>query len=111
MGAEPWSYFVPYEPAVEAPLEKLRQRVFESGEYNGSELDPATPADAMAKADADGTRSILDIMQVSQSPEFCNVCPLPEEQLKSLYGTTQPTHEMIEADMGFYEDIERGQGI
>ena len=72
MGAEPWSYYVPFESSVEAALEKLRQRVFESGEFRGSEMHPATPEEAMENMDADGTASILDIMQVSESPDFCS---------------------------------------
>jgi hypothetical protein len=38
MGGQPWDYFVPYEPSVEAALEKLRQKVFASGQFNGGEL-------------------------------------------------------------------------
>ncbi len=111
MGGEPWQYFVPFEKSVEAALEKLRERVFESGEFNGSESMPATPAEALENSAPDGTRSILDMMLVGDSPDYCTVCPLPEEQLQTLFGTTQPTHKMIESNHGFYEDIERGQGI
>ena len=111
MGAEPWNYFVPYESSVEAALEKLRQRVFASGAFRGSELKPATPEQAIVNMEADGTASILDILSVSASPEFASVCPLSEEQLKTLFGTIQPTHAMIEENLDFYEDIERGQGI
>jgi hypothetical protein len=111
MGGEPWNYFVPFEASVEAALEKLRQRIFESGEYRGSEMKPATPQEALENSEADGTASILDIMWVRESPDFCSVCPLADEQLKALFGTTQPTHEMIQANMDFYDDIDRGQGI
>jgi hypothetical protein len=111
MGAEPWSYFVPFESSVEAALEKLRQSVFQSGEFRGSESKPATPEEAVENMEADGTASILDIIQVSEAPEFCSVSPLPASQLIAFFGTAQPTHEAIEANMDFYEDIERGQGI
>ena len=111
MGAEPWSYFVPFESSVDAALQKLRQRVFESGAFRGSGMKPATPEEAVANMEADGTASILDITGVSDSPDFFSVCPLPDTQLSSLYGTPQPTHEMIESNSDFYEDIERGQGI
>ncbi|HWE92344.1 MAG TPA: hypothetical protein VG269_00085 [Tepidisphaeraceae bacterium] len=111
MGGEPWDYFVPFETSVEAALEALRQSVFESGRFLGREMKPATPEEALRNAEASGTRSILDIMFVADSPGFFSVCPLPDAQLKSLFGTARPTHEMIEANMDFYEDIERGQGI
>jgi len=111
MGATPWGNFAPFESSVDAALQKLRKRVFQSGEYRGSETRPATDAEALANMGPDGTSSILDIIFVSESPDFFSVCPLRDAQLKLLFGTTKPTHEMIESNMNFYEDIERGQGI
>jgi hypothetical protein len=111
MGAEPWDYFTPYEPSVQAALEKLRQKVFSSGDFNRSELKPSSIEEAMKNAAEDGTRSILDISMVGERPDFFTVCPLPTDQLVRLFGTTEPTHEMIENNMDFYENIERGQGI
>jgi hypothetical protein len=111
MGAEGWSYFVPYESDVENALAKLRQQVFASGDYRGSEMNPATPEQAVENTEADGTASILDITRVSDSPDFCSVCPLSAAELTRLFGTTQPTRAMIEANDDLYEDIERGQGI
>jgi hypothetical protein len=111
MGAEPWDYFVPYEEDIDAALQKLRRREFEAGRFHRSELKPATIEEALENADADGTRSILDIATVSDSPEFCAVSPLPQERLRELYDTEQPTREMIEENMDFFEEIERGQGI
>jgi hypothetical protein len=112
MGATPWSYFVPFEPSVATALAKLRQRVFEAGDFWGSEMNPATFEEAMENMDAEGTGSIIDMMMgVSQSPALLCVCPLLEGQLESLFGTARPTHEMVESSSDFYEDIERGQGI
>ncbi len=65
----------------------------------------------MMDAAEDGTRSILDIHAVSDSPEFCAVCPLSDDTLLSLYGTTNPTRGMVESNMDFLEGIERGQGV
>jgi hypothetical protein len=39
------------------------------------------------------------------------VTPLDETVLQQLYGTTRPTREMIEHNMDFFEEIERGHGI
>ena len=111
MGAEPWNSSIAFESSVESALEKLRQRVFAEGDYRGSELDPATPEEALENMEADGTCSILDIVGISDEPEFCAACPLPDEQLKALFGTTQPTKAMVEANQDFYEDIDRGQAI
>jgi len=111
MGAEAWDYFVPYEENVQSALDSLKQREFRAGRFRYSEHNPATIDEARDIADADGTGSILDMDQVGDEPDFGVVVPLPEEQLMELFGTTQPTRAMIEANPDFYEDIERGQGI
>ena len=111
MGAEPWQYFVPYEQDTQAALEKLKEREFQAGRFRFSEEHPATIDEAREIADADGTGSILDIDGVGDEPDFGVVVPLSAENLVELYGTAQPTQEMIEANLDFYEDIERGQGI
>ena len=111
MGAEPWQYFVPYEQDTQAALEKLKEREFRAGRFRYSEEHPTTIEEAREIADADGTGSILDIDGVGDEPDFGVVVPLSAENLVELYGTAQPTHEMIEANLDFYEDIERGQGI
>ncbi|HWE37886.1 MAG TPA: hypothetical protein VG406_15055 [Isosphaeraceae bacterium] len=111
MGAEPWDYFVPYEGDVQAALEKLREREFRAGRFNGAEFRPATIDEAREVADADGTRSILDIDRVGDEPDFGVVVPLPAATLIELYGTDRPSRAMIEANPDFFEDIERGQGV
>jgi hypothetical protein len=111
MGAEPWDYFVPYEPNIEAALQKLREREFRAGRYRGSEENPATIEEAMENMDADGTGSILDMTHIADEPDFFAVSPLPPEELVRLFGTDKPTREMIEEQMDFYEDIDRGQGV
>jgi hypothetical protein len=111
MGGEPWDYFVPYEEDIQAALEKLRQREFRAGRYRGSDLNPATIEEAIENMEADGTASILDIFTVADQPDFSTVAPLPRAELLRLFGTERPTRAMVEANMEFYEDIERGQGV
>lgn len=111
MGAEPWDYFVPYEANIQAALDKLRQREFSAGRYRSAELRPATIEEAVENADADGTGSILDITTVADEPDFCTVCPLSDEAMEECFGTTQPTRQMIEENIDFFEEIERGQGV
>jgi hypothetical protein len=111
MGAEPWDYFVPYEPDIQAALEKLRQREFRAGRYRGSEDDPATIEEAIENMDADGTGSILDMMSVGETPDYFKVAPMPSEVQRRLFGTDKPTRQMIERNHDFWEDIERGQGV
>lgn len=126
MGAEPYYYFVKYQADADKALQELREREFAAGRYNPvtpfldfpvSAKSPAPGAEhdsieeAMEASDADGTRSILDLQTVGDEPDFCVACRLPEETLLDLYDTKEPTHEMIEVDMGFLEDLERGHGI
>jgi hypothetical protein len=126
MGAEPYFYFVKFNPDVNAALQELREREFEAGRYNPvirhlefpiSADSPSPGAQhksirhALKAADADGTRSILDLDHVSAKPDFSAVTPLPAEELDRLFGTQQPTHEMIEQNEDLFEGIERGQGV
>jgi hypothetical protein len=47
---------------------------------------------------------------VSAEPKLGAVAPFPDEVLRVLYGTTQPTREMIEQGADS-EYLDRGQGI
>lgn len=126
MGGHPWFYFVDYEPDVNSALERLREREFRAGRYNPVIDFPEFPVtaespapgaghdsmeEAFEDADADGTRSILDMMSVADAPDFCAVAPLPSEDLIDLFGTDKPTHQMIEESDQLYDKLERGQGV
>ena len=125
MGAHPYWYFTRYDPDVDAALQALRRREFEAGRYNPAtrfidfSVDPPRPSPgaqhpsiehAREAADADGTRSILDIDTVGASPDFGVAAPLGDAALEELYGTTEPTRAMVE-NMDFFEPIERGQAV
>ena len=88
MGGHPWMYFVPYEGDLQAALDKLKERELRAGRYNPAmpsipfPVDPAEPAPgakhasveaARAAADADGTRSILDMDRVVTEPRVPGV--------------------------------------
>jgi hypothetical protein len=126
VGGHPWFYFVEYEPDINAALQKLRQREFEAGRYNPAvdfpdfpvnEQSPAPGAqhdsidDAIEDADADGTRSILDMERVSDEPDFNAVAPVPRQILQDLFGTDRPTREMVEGSEELFDALERGQGV
>jgi hypothetical protein len=123
MGGHAWFYFVPYQPDILAAMLALRSREFEAGRYNPAvrfPMDRGAPSpgaqhasieEALEASDADGTRSILDMERISQSPNLGVVVPLPLERLEELYGTQRPTRKMIEQSMEFLDDIERGEGV
>jgi hypothetical protein len=126
MGAHPYWYVVKYRPDIDAALQELRQQEFQAGRYNpvtpflNFPLGPNSPApgarhatiaEAFEDADADGTRSILDLERVSEEPEFGAVAALDHDALLGLFGTARPTRQMVEANDELWEDLERGQGI
>ncbi len=131
MGAEFWSYFVPYQEDIRAALEALREQEFRAGRFRQpSELQPGffgrllgrppykprPPASIqeaikMADTDATGTRSILDMERISDTPSSGTMTPMPREELRGLFGTEQPTREMVEQSEELIDRIERGQGI
>ena len=126
MGAHPYWYFVPYQADLNRALQELREREFQAGRYNPVVRYLEFPVDvrfpslgaqhksieaAFAAAGADGTRSILDIESIADEPDFGVAAPLDEGKLEALFGTTQPTHEMIEENMDFLEDVERGHCV
>jgi len=123
MGGHAWTYFVPYQADILAAMQALRRREFEAGRYNPAVRFPmdrnaASPGAqhtsieaALEASDADGTRSILDMERIAQTPDLGVVVPLPLEQLEELYDTQHPTRNMIEQNMDFLDDIERGEGV
>lgn len=123
MGAQPWYYFVPYQPDISLALQELRLREFEAGRYypaidfpmlatSESPGSKHSSIEEAVKASLDnGTRSILDIERTASELDYRTVSPLPTEELLVLYGTTMPTREQVEARMDFYEKLDRGQGI
>jgi hypothetical protein len=126
MGADPYWYFVKYQANIDKALQELREREFTAGRYNPVTPFPPFPVgpdsptpgaqhdsieEAFEDADADGTRSILDIQRVADDPDFCVAAPLSQADLQGLYGTAEPTREMIENNMDFLEDVDRGHCV
>ncbi len=101
-------------------------REFQAGRYNPVvpfpefPITPTSPAPgaghptieaALAACDADGTRSILDIAFVGETPDFLVAAPLAPEVLRSTFGTTQPTVRVVEAQPKILEHVGRGQAV
>jgi hypothetical protein len=55
----------------------------------------ASIEEAMEAADADGTRSILDMERLSDAADYGAVVPLPNEELIDLFGTDKPTRRIL----------------
>ncbi|HEY9762555.1 MAG TPA: hypothetical protein V6D07_08525 [Trichocoleus sp.] len=148
MGGHPYWYYIDYRADINSALQALRKREFSAGRYNPVmplvefPITPSSPApgaqhdsieEALEDAEADGTRSILDIFQVSPVPYaeavatstyggmdlFCTTFPLSQNELLNLFGTDKVTHDLVEAVIveseenaaladQFWESIERG---
>lgn len=124
MGGHPYWYTVDYQEDIAVALNVLRTREFRAGRYNpvipfldfpiGPDSPTPGPAhhsidDAMEAAEADGTRSILDISAISDEPDFCASCKLSSQELESLFGTVFPTVEQIQNCDAFWDSLERGK--
>jgi hypothetical protein len=126
MGGEPWFYFVPYQADIDSALQALRRREFQAGRYNpvtpflefpvdaeapGPGAQHASIEEAIQDADADGTRSILDMERISDEPDYGAATPLSDDDLVELFGTSKPTREIIESNEALFDALERGQGV
>ncbi len=129
MGGHFWSYSVPYQEGIRAALEALREQEFRAGRFwQPAEVQPrflgrllgrgpskpkrpANILEALKISDATGTRSILDMERVTDTPELGAVSPLQPNELRELFGTEQPTLETIEKSDEFIDRLERGQGV
>lgn len=126
MGAHAWIYFVPYQEDIASALEHLRMKEFLAGRYNpvqpilGFPLTSDAPARqpahasieaAIEAAESEGTRSILDMKRIGRRPQDGVLVPLSVERLLELFGTLEPTREMIENSDGLFDEIDRGQGV
>ena len=126
MGADPYWYFVEYREDVRSALSVLREQEFMAGRYNPvvpfpsfpiSSNSPApgpqhsSPEEALASTEADGTRSILDVLTISDTPQLCAATPLDSQILMSLYGTKTPSKEQVEQNMSFMDSVDRGHCV
>ena len=129
MGGHFWSYHVPYQENLNRALQALREVEFKAERFwQPSEVPPgffgrlfgrspskpqrpASIREALKISDATGTRSILDMERISDTPDYGAVCRLGSDQLQELFGTDQPTKEAVERSDDLIESLERGQGI
>lgn len=68
-------------------------------------------AAARKAGDTNGTRSILDMETVDNTPGFGVLTPLSPKIMFAWYGNDRPTRSMVEATMDFLEGVKRGQGV
>jgi hypothetical protein len=109
LGARPYQYVVDYDEDPQSALDRLRDDVFRKGSYRGASRPAASPDEVLARSDACGTRSILDIVRIAPRPAPCAAAPLSVEELVRFFGTTLPTLSAAEASDAFWEAIGCGQ--
>ena len=124
MGGHAYWYNVPYAADAQHALDALRTREYQAGRHNPVlwRIDFTEPAfsaqrpgaqhasiaDALDASESEGTRSILDISQIADTPDFCVAAPFTEEELDSLFGTAQPTRAQALGSKALLDMIERG---
>ena len=145
MGANPYFYFTPYQGDIDAALQALREQEFRAGRYDPA-LMMATPPtytfqlsfppdetwprpgaqhasidEAVEAGEESGTGSILDIGRIAKEPDFCAACPLSNDALVALFGTSEPSRNRVEEVLikerwpvaapvdEFWNSIDRGQ--
>jgi len=145
MGANPYFYFTTYREDIGAALQALREQEFRAGRYDPA-LMMATPPtytfqlsfppdatwphpgaqhasidEAVEAGEESGTGSILDIGRIAPEPDFSAACPLADDALVALFGTRQPSRDLVEGVLiregwpvaapvdDFWNSIERGQ--
>ena len=111
MGADGFSETVKYEADINAALQKVRQKVFDSGEYNGSENGHETIDDIFMDfelIEAGGTATIIDVTSVGDTPDLSTAAPLSADELNAVFGTTKPTANELKLGETFFGEIERG---
>ena len=126
MGGEPYWYFTSYDSDLNRALQNLRDREFQAGRYNpvmsfidfplhSNSPSPGRKHDSIKAALnaslEDGTRSILDIENIGTESRTRVAVPLDRNILQSLYGTTEPSRAMVEHNLDFLEDVERGHCV
>jgi hypothetical protein len=57
---------------------------------------PKSIKQLLEQCGTEGTHSILDIEKVSSTPVFGALSPLPRNKLLDIFGTEQPTRDMVE---------------
>jgi len=109
-----WSYFTPYEEDISAALQKLRQEVFERGDYvteespisAGSRLiipprskilpKPKSIAELLEQQEEFGTHSIIDMACISPKPKRNAISPFPKAFLTDYFGSETPSPAEIQ---------------
>lgn len=119
VGASGWSYFVAYQPDLDAALDALRDKVFADGDYwwargetpNSASDYPNRPATMKELFNDEwvqesGTHSILDVYRVldeGERPEFGTVEPVSAAEALHHAGTERLTREHLAAIEGLAE--------
>ena len=107
MGAESWTYYVPYQENLEQAFQDLRQRVMDTGDYEIPENYKDAPLPQTIEEvwrrcaeEGAGTYSILDMASLSTDPNATEtglVQPLSSQDLRELFGGEKPTRAEVEA--------------
>lgn len=122
MGGHPYTYIADYRGNAQQSLEDLQQRELHAGryyprmEFPNADVAPrsgahhSSVADARRAAGATGTRSILDVVRISQTPDYCVAAPFDDDVIEAVLRTKRPSREHLTDDhlRELLDFVERG---
>jgi hypothetical protein len=93
-----FDHLPPEQAALVRELMRRREDALaELHEAQEGEPEPVTIEDLLERCGESGTHSIIDIVGVSDTPDFGTAFPMPDDVKLDLYGTTTPTRVQVEA--------------
>ncbi len=126
MGGEPYWYFVKYKPDLDAALQELREREFLAGRYNPVTpflrfpVDPTVPGPARVTIRLTRRRKKRPKMardrssifrQWPKSPIFAWRPRWMRKCSNRCMARPHPTRRMIEENMDFLDEVDRGHAV
>lgn len=112
MGSESWFALAPFGDDAEEVLAKLQASVFANvcALTLPDEPQPRSIAEYRRQAGEEGTRSVLDVVGIAESPRVGYAGPLPREVLATALGTVRPTRRLfLERKSAVFDALGRGE--
>ncbi len=109
----PFDQFCPPDPAIwDAPeeLAMWKNMYAEEVRRHRKGRAPRSPDDALSLAGTEGTHSIIDIRTISETDDRSQSGHLSEQDRHALFGTLEPTKEMVLAKQRELQDY-RGRWL
>ena len=109
MGSEAYIWITKYDESLAKALKTAREEIFAAGKFLGAEKHPKSIEEALKYNPEEGTGSLLDIRNVSITPEFLCVNWLSSDELLEFFHTKHPKFEDVKGCQALWDSIGRGE--